>query len=78
MAERSKQQHISENSENNTEEEHDTEESLANDLVVTKYAMAADIVNAVLKVCNILWIHYWWKNFFNGLSFHLCNFFIIS
>lgn len=54
MAERSKQQHISENSENNTEEEHDTEESLANDLVVTKYAMAADIVNAVLKVCNIL------------------------
>uniref|UniRef100_A0A915BI63 Peptidase M24 domain-containing protein n=1 Tax=Parascaris univalens TaxID=6257 RepID=A0A915BI63_PARUN len=49
MAERSKQQHISENSETNTEEEHDNEESLANDLVVTKYAMAADIVNAVLK-----------------------------
>ncbi|KHN80833.1 Proliferation-associated protein 2G4 [Toxocara canis] len=48
MAEKGKQQHVSESSENNTEEERE-EESLANDLVVTKYAMAADIVNAVMK-----------------------------
>lgn len=35
------------------DDEHDKEESLANDLVVTKYAQAADIVNGVLKVFNL-------------------------
>lgn len=37
-----------------SDDEKDAAETPASDLVVTKYAMAADIVNAVLKVSVLL------------------------